>query len=29
MCMNLKPQDIVVVLKLLVSDRETSYSALA
>lgn len=29
MSMNLKPQDIVVVLKLLVSDKETSYSALA
>ena len=28
-CMNLKPQDIVVVLKLLVSNKETSYSALA
>jgi DNA-binding Lrp family transcriptional regulator len=29
MPMNLKPQDIVVVLKLLVSDKEASYSALA
>lgn len=29
MCMNLKPQDVVVVLKLLVSGREASYSALA